>query len=120
MPDSEVTIKATFVSENAIACSINAVELYGGPVDLSDAIASLQVSCESYTVTNGLILFFEESQIGNQIEIIIFPNDGFYGAQYVNDEGTFYGEVGYNEWGNGSISLYMYVMDEDFGIVLKV
>ena len=119
-PSADVTVKAMFVADNAIACTVIAAEYSGGAVNLADAVASLTVAGESYALTNGLTLFFEENQIGNAVELRIVPIGSIYGVQYVNDAGDYYGEVGYNEWGDGTVSIYMYVMDVDFGIVLKV
>ena len=118
-PSADVTVKATFVADNAIACTVIAAD-YGGAVSMADAVASLSVAGESYPLSNEVTLFFEESQIGNQVELRIVPSDSIYGVQYVNDAGDYYGEVAYNEWGDGTVSIYLYVMDVDFGIVLKV
>ena len=119
-PSADVTVKARFVSENAIACTVIAVEYNGVAVNLADAVASFTVADESYPLSNEVTLFFEESQIGNGVELLIVPSGSIYGVQYVNDAGNYYGEVAYNEWGDGTVSIYLYVMDVDFGIVLKV
>lgn len=119
-PSADVTVKARFVSENAIACTVIAAEYNGSAVNLADAVASLTVAGESYPLSNEVTLFFEESQIGNGVELRIVPSGSIYGVQYVNDAGDYYGEVAYNEWDDGTVSIYLYVMDVDFGIVLKM
>ena len=119
-PSADVTVKARFVSENAIACTVIAAEYNGGAVSMADAVASFTMAGESHTPADELVLFFEESQIGNYVELRIVPSGRIDGVQYVNDAGDYYGEVAYNEWGDGTVSIYLYVMDVDFGIVLKV
>lgn len=123
MPDSDVTITAMFVSNTAIACSIKAYDMSDERyIDLTDAIASLEYAGRSYPVTDGSLLFFDESLIGQTVEIKVTLDSHYYihKAQYVDVDGNHYGEIGRNEWGDGTISLYLPVQEEDFGIVLRV
>ncbi|MBP5194077.1 MAG: hypothetical protein J6126_05055, partial [Clostridia bacterium] len=123
MPDSDVTITAMFVSNNAITCSVRAYDINDDQyVDLTDAIASLEYAGRSYPVTDGLLLFFDESLIGQTVEIKVTLDSHYfiYTVQYVDGDGNHYGEIGRYEWGDGTISLYLHVMEEDFGMVLIV
>ncbi|MBR1746862.1 MAG: hypothetical protein IJ735_01465 [Clostridia bacterium] len=123
MPDSDVTITAMFVSNTAIACSIKAYDMSDERyIDLTDAIASLEYAGRSYPVTDGSLLFFDESLIGQTVEIKVSLDSHYYmqKVQYVDGDGNHYGEIGRNEWGDGTISLHLTVQEEDFGIVLRV
>lgn len=123
MPDSDVTITAMFVSNNAIACSVRAYDINDDQyVDLTDAIASLEYAGRSYPVTDGLLLFFDESLIGQTVEIKVTLDSHcvIYKVQYVDGDGNHYGEIGRYEWGDGTISLYLGVQEEDYTIVLRV
>ncbi len=123
MPDSDVTITAMFVSNTAIACSIKAYDMSDERyIELADAIASLEYAGRSYPVTDGSLLFFDESLIGQTAEIKVSLDSHYYmqKVQYVDGDGNQYGEIGRNEWGDGTISLHLTVQEEDFCIVLRV
>jgi len=123
MPDSDVTITATFVSNTAIACSIKAYDMsHERYIDLTDVIASLEYAGRSYPVTDGLLLFFDESLIGQTVEIKVTLDSHYVidKAQYVDGDGNHYGEIGRFEWGDGTVSLYLGVQEEDFAIILCV